>query len=287
MQPHIIKAIRMFPCQQDMLVIRTIQLSPKDESYIQAHVVEVYEVPSTPGDWSYRNATDRYVIHGPLVSNFHISDYGIPTSTGDHPYLHVDHEPPPPISIYLETVEPVGVIHHILWPTPITIPGTPAHPSVTKYYYNLDHVCWQTQHISAPLATLVLPGAYRSLMYTVMTDDRKDARSMINLRRYVNPEFQKTTYPVPRGDMSADILRKKYPPVPARIYCSLPLDEEGQHLYQNGGLAAISWDEGIGRVCLASEKEEQIQILDFAHIVHPDARFARWKRNQEIVMQGS
>jgi hypothetical protein len=154
-----------------------------------------------------------------------------------------------------------------------------------KYHYTLDHVCFQTQHISSPHVTHVLPGAYRALMYTVMNDDRKDAPSLVSLRRYVNPEYQYADYPVARVDRSTRILRKKLPVVPKNIYCSFPLDENCQQHYQNGGVAAITWDEGIGRVCIAAENEMQIQIMDFAHVVQPDARFARWKRNQDIALQ--
>lgn len=272
----------MLPGQNNMLVVRCIQVISKDQTdATQVTLVELFDLPDVPGKCIRAHPTDRYV-RPDYCSAVHISDYGIPNND-----LPLPPGPPPPISIFFQTLHPIGVIHHVLWPDLVTIPATGTRPASTKYYYPLQYVCFQTQHISAPLVTRVLPGARRALMYTVLPGDRKDAPALVSLRRYVNPEYQHQAYPVPREDRTAHILRKKWPSVPPKIYASFPLDPDSQQLYQSGGLAAIAWDEGIGRVCLASEHGEQIQILDFAHMVHPDARFARWQRNQAIVMQGS
>ena len=199
--------------------------------------------------------------------------------------LRASSDPPPPISIFVQTIHPNGVIHHLVWPSAEYIPATRTRNATVQYYYTLEHVCFQSQHVCSPLVTHILPGVYRALMYTVMEDDRTDAPSLVSLRRYVNPEYQYADYPIPRVDRSTRILRKKLPAVPCNIYSSFPLDEKCQQHYQNGGIAAITWDEGIGRVCIAAENEMQIRILDFAHVVHPDARFARWKRNQDMVLR--
>lgn len=280
--PHDIKAIRVFPTQRDILVVRTITFPDRTE----LHLVEIYNISNMqPIKVNWKNAESRYLIENQPASNVHISDYGIPTFTGDQPQLRASYDPPPPISIFVQTVNPTGVIHHVLWPSADYVPATSIRSASIRYYYTLEHVCFQSQHISSPLVTHVLPGAYRALMYTVMEDDRKDAPSMVSLRRYVNPEYQYADYPIPRVDRSTRILRKKHPVVPTNIYGSFPLDENCQRHYQDGGVAAITWDEGIGRVCIAAENEMQIQILDFAHVVQPDARFARWRRNQDMVIR--
>ena len=280
-QRHDIKAIRVFPTQREILVIRTLTF----DGSTQLHLVEIYNISNlstTAPNW--RHPTDRYLIENQLVSNFHISDYGIPTSTGDQPRLRAEFTPPPPISIFAQTVQPTGIIHHVLWPSAAPVRETATRPASTRYYYSLEHVCFQSQHICSPLVTRVLPGAYRALMYTVMGDDRTDSPAMVSLRRYVNPEFCHSTYPITRVDRSAVILRKSHSMVPGNIYCSFPLDKDTLEHYQNGGVAAITWDEGIGRVCMAAENEMHIQILDFAHVVQPDMRLARWKRNQDMVL---
>lgn len=280
-QPHDIKAIRVFPTQSDILVVRTISFPDRTES----HLIEMYNISNLqPLGATWKQAQSRYIIENQPASRVHISDYGIPTFTGDQPQLRASHDPPPPISIFVQTVNPNGVIHHLIWPSADIVPATATRSASTRYYYNLEHVCFQSQHICTPLVTHVLPGVYRALMYTVMEDDRKDAPSMVSLRRYVNPEYQYADYPISRVDRSTCVLRKRLPVVPSNIYGSFPLDESCQQHYQNGGVAAIAWDEGIGRVCIAAENEMQIQILDFAHVVQPGARFARWKRNQDIVL---
>jgi len=50
----------------------------------------------------------------------------------------------------------------------------------------------------------------------------------------------------------------------------------------NHGLTAITWDETIGRVCIACGNELKIHILDFAAAVSPDSRFQRWQLTQQI-----
>jgi hypothetical protein len=228
----------------------------------------------------------RYHLENQLISNVYISDHGIPAFTGEHQsVLRASDDPPPPISIFFQTEMPNGIIHHLIWPTVYYRGITPDRRILKWCFYTLSHVCFQSQHISSPLITHVLPGVYRALMYTVTEDDRKNAPSMVSLRRYVNPESRYTEYPIEPVDRSTHIMRRKLPLVPSNIYGSFPLDEHIQQHYQNGGIAAITWDEGIGRVCIAAENEMQIQILDFAHVVHPDARFARWKRNQDIVLR--
>lgn len=273
----------MFPTQQEILVIRTITFPDRNES----HLIEIYSLRNMESSpkVNWKHAESRYLIENQRASNIHISDYGIPNLTGELSVLRASSDPPPPISIFVQTIHPNGVIHHLIWPSVAYVLATRTHRATVQYCYTLEHVCFQSQHICSPLVTHILPGVYRALMYTVMEDDRRDAPSLVSLRRYVNPEYQYADYPIPRVDRSTHILRKKLPVVPLNIYRSFPLDENCQQHYQNGGIAAIAWDEGIGRVCIAAENEMQIRIMDFAHVVHPDARFARWKRNQDMVLR--
>lgn len=244
------------------------------------YVVEIYDAPCEAGGFTERDPKDLYVIEDRRVSGFHISDYGIPSTSGDQPTLRHTSGPPPPISIFFRTLDPIGVIHHVLWPAHVEIPATLTQAAKTVYYYSLDHVVPQTKHVSSPHVTHILPGAYRALMYTVPTADRSDTPALIRLRRYINPEIQHADYPLPKEDTSEPILRKKRRALPFNVYGTFDLPRHVKQLYQEEGVAAITWDEGIGRVCIAAKDEMNIRILDFAHVVQPDARFAQWKRSQ-------
>ncbi|KAF8899288.1 hypothetical protein BD779DRAFT_1465227 [Infundibulicybe gibba] len=277
-QPHRIEAIRILPGQKDILVVRTITTSPTSK----LHLVEIFDAPEG-GGMTLRHAKDIYTIQDKNAVSFHISDYGIPGTTGDQPKLRHMNGPPPPISIFFRTVDPIGVAHHVIWPAHFEIPATTTRAAETRYFYNLDHVTDQSFHVSTPHVTHVLPGAYRALMYTISSEDRKDAPSLVSLRRYINPEIQYTDYPVPKVDTAEPVTRRERHPMPWNVYSSLKMPQHVQQVYQQGGVAAITWDESIGRVCIAAEDEMKIRILDFAQMIQPDARFAQWKRSQAFL----
>ncbi|KAF8868098.1 hypothetical protein BD779DRAFT_1482373, partial [Infundibulicybe gibba] len=138
-------------------------------------------------------------------------------TTGDQPKLRHMNGPPPPISIFFRTVDPIGVAHHVIWPAHFEIPATTTRAAETRYFYNLDHVTDQSFHVSTPHVTHVLPGAYRALMYTISSEDRKDAPSLVSLRRYINPEIQYTDYPVPKVDTAEPVTRRERHPMPWNV----------------------------------------------------------------------
>jgi hypothetical protein len=122
-------------------------------------------------------------------------------------------------------------------------------------------------------------------MYTVMPDDRTDTPGLVKLRRYINPETKPSDYPRTEGeDTSEPISRKLRPLVPWNVYSTFEVPSSlKRRINEEGGISAITWDEGIGRVCIASRDQITIRILDFAHMIQPDARFAAWKRGQAII----
>lgn len=256
------------------------------------HLVEIYDIPtgaqSKAGRIIDTHAKDRIVIDNKRLVSFHISDYGIPSIGSDHPNLRHASGPPPPISIFCRTVAPIGMIHYAAWPTHVKIPATTTEGPKTRYYYSLGHVCYQSLHISSPHVMHVLPGAYRALMYTVMPDDRTDSPGLVKLRRYINPETQPYDYPLPEEDTTEPVSRKARPLVPFNVYSCFEVPRSfKQKINEEGGISAITWDEGIGRVCIASRDGRTIRILDFAHMVQPDARFAAWKRSQALLHSNS
>jgi hypothetical protein len=87
--------MRVFPTQRDILVIRTITFQDRTESQL----VEIYNISNLhPTGVNWRHAGKRYLIENQPASDVHISDYGIPTFTGDQPPLRPSYNPPPFLS---------------------------------------------------------------------------------------------------------------------------------------------------------------------------------------------
>ncbi|GLB43621.1 hypothetical protein LshimejAT787_1401330 [Lyophyllum shimeji] len=281
-QAHSIRAVRHLPYQREMLVFRTITISPpanEPQAPIRLlQVLEIYEMPSKIGGAELVYPKDAYVLGNQTVANVHISDYGIPTTNGEDYRLQFHYQPSPPISVYLETTAPTGVLHYVVWPSR----KANKYGSFT-YFYNLEYVCIQTRHNCEPYVAHVVPGALRAIIYTSHMDDRKDAVTLHSLRRYLNPEFQTKNYPVPRVNRSSNVMRKKVPKMPVNVYGTLDTNPAALELYRQNGVAAITWDEGIGRLCIAAGNTPQIEVVDFANVVHPDKRSERWKQAQEYV----
>ena len=277
LQPHYIRAVRHLPNQKEFLVIHSIVFEKRSHD----HILALYDMPLGEGRTRVESKASYELLWDSLVDTFHISDYGIPTRNEDNYRLRRDSLPPPPISIYMETVKPnLGIRHVVLWPSVKLSQGVSCDRPEKTYYYSLEHIAHQTTHTCPNYRAKVLPGAYRALTYTVHQTDRTATPALVHLRRYVNPEYQLVGYPIPRVPKSSRIMRRKHPPLPLNMYCSFDLDAEMRELYGVDGVAAVAWDEGIGRVCLAAGNSDWIDILDFAHVVQPENRFGQWKMCQ-------
>lgn len=234
------------------------------------HLLEIYDHPSNGG--RFADPKDIYVMGYNDITKVHISDYGVPTTKEESYHLQLDYQPSPPISIYTELQNPSGVVHEVVWPS-----CTENEKGEKRYFYTLDHVCFQTRHDSEPRVTHVLPGAYRAFTYTSVNDDRKDAPSLVSLRRYINPEYQSKDYPVPRVDRSCSAMRTKLNTMPPNAYATIDGSSSAIEYYRQNGVGAITWDEGIGRVCIADGKTTQVEMVDFASVTRLDRLFRPWQ----------
>ncbi|KAF5385016.1 hypothetical protein D9615_001024 [Tricholomella constricta] len=281
-KPFAIKAFRYLPDQADILVFLSIQLdvpatddSPAVTQYLQ--IAEIFKEPELDGGIEV-----GYPFDVEILGNANINDVTVHVS--DHPSLttipgqsHPQHSdpPPPPISVFMENEKSSSLAHYAIWPSRLE------EPTHYLYYYDLEHVCFQTRHDCDPLyVSHVVPGSLRAIVYTARKDDRKDAVKLDSIRRYISPEFQKNEYPIPRHHHYSDVMGKKFRKMPTNTYGTVPLDSKGLQPYKTNGLAAIAWDEGVGRLCLAAANTPQIEVVDFAVVVHPDRRFDQWKRAQ-------
>jgi len=129
-------------------------------------------------------------------------------------------------------------------------------------------VTFQSRHDTDNTVSHVLPGAYRTLIYTIPAEDRTATPSLLDLRRYISPETQPYDYPMDiDGDANEDqSIMKKRKNIPYNIYSSLAIPQRLATTLMEDGVTAVAWDEGIGRVCIAASDDSTIHILDFAQV---------------------
>jgi hypothetical protein len=233
------------------------------------YLIEIYNTPVC-GETTILGATDRYIIDNRHIASFQISDHNLATRHDNsiQPSLPAANGPPSPISIFCRTTQPHGLQHYMVWPTHVDLPPFPGSKQQKSYYYSLSNVSFQSRHVCDPNIAHVLPGAYRTLLYTVPSDDRTDTPALLNLRRYITPEAQPFDYPVaPEDDRNTEQrVMKKRKLIPSNIYSSLVIPKKLAASLKEDGVTAVAWDEGIGRVCIAASYDSVIHILDFAQV---------------------
>lgn len=185
--------------------------------------------------------------------------------------------PPSPISIYMRLRDPCGVTHYTVFPKMDIF----EHNKIQyfRWKYTVDqYVVGQSTHICEHSA-YVLPGLFRSIIYTVPKDDRSETPKLLALRRYFNPSFPPVEYQYPvRDNENEAMLGKKRFRRPALLHSSFKLPEDVFDALNKQGIGAITWDEGIGRVCVVSAKDRtKIVVLEFSAVVQADLRYAKWK----------
>ncbi|KAJ6520192.1 hypothetical protein C8R45DRAFT_52401 [Mycena sanguinolenta] len=272
---HQVRTIRVLPEQNDVIVIRTVVAEESPGHPLVQHVVEMFHIPTTAGDGTVQ-PFERWPVDPRSYTSFHISDPVTASIGVDHPNIQPSSGVPPPISLFCLTAEPVGMAHYLIWPQIVEEPNKPA-----RYYFNLEYVVPQTVHVSSPWPTHVLPGASKALVYT-LENENKDMPRLLSLRRYLSPQLQPLASLRGMEDPTEPISRRDRPALSKRYYSSFNITRYIRGKLDQHGLAAITWDETIGRACIACGNEHKIIILDFASAVTPDSRFQRWKLTQQI-----
>ncbi|KAL0572950.1 hypothetical protein V5O48_009022, partial [Marasmius crinis-equi] len=283
---HRIRTIRVLPQQNRVLVFRTIVLVGVLASETHdVHMIEVFDIPEVDNDTYERanntqrirtaHAVDRVYIEGKHVVSVHISDYPTISKSLDLPplYEHKDNTPLTPVSIYVRTTKPWGIVHYELFPV--------RNPDTNEWSYVLDSVIPQTVHISDPIDTRVIPGTTRSLVYTVPGDDRSDHPKLLSLRRYFNPRYAPDDYKsfVVKDHLAVPVLDKDRYPKPTLLYSSFDSCDPTYNGINEKGVSAIAWDEGTGRVCIAARGDMEIVIMDLGRVINAsDPRFEEWRK---------
>ncbi|EMD32513.1 hypothetical protein CERSUDRAFT_77231 [Gelatoporia subvermispora B] len=249
---HTIRAIRMLPCQNQVLVVREIGAPLEGE-----HVLEIYDI-IPPGDELTelaRDATDIEWLETDTIgvlSGIQLSDHGLPTTLDAS--FHTARAPQP-ITLWAHRhlrLAPQdtqrgrhpyaysGLLRAVLYPERTPEGG---------YRYTLERL--------APLRAIPLAGGYvlhalvgaqRSLVYMTHEEDLRATPRVRGLRRFCDPGLVSYEAALARADKECFTRKIK-----------VPKDVEW------GAVAAMAWDESIGRLCVAEWMSDVVHVLDFSH----------------------
>ncbi|KAG6856821.1 hypothetical protein H0H87_000293 [Tephrocybe sp. NHM501043] len=255
------RAIHPLPKQNQILLFRTISVKHLSTGRCaDMHFAELFDMlPENSIATTMSGPASSCHIADKKYSKVQISDYDMPSNHGEGYRLQSDSHPIPPISIFLTKEDPVGIEHHILWPkVKEDKPG--------EYIYSLDQVIVQTNYQTKGYRPHFLPGAFRAILYTTPENDVSDAPPLLTLKRYINPEFQLSSYLIKRVNRSSDAERRELRKMPINVYSFVKIPQDIKEKYKNDGLVAMAWDENIGRVCMVSGAARgTVDVLDFAH----------------------
>lgn len=254
----------MLPCQRQILVIREIGQPREGE-----HVLELFDdilSGDEPVEYA-RDAVDiEWLDHDTIgtLSNIEISDHGIPTALDSsvHAALRDARQPPAPhpITIWANRHQPVadtrrgmhpytytGLLRIVLYPERIEEPG--AAGPVVSYRYKFERM--------GPLRVIPLSGGYilrpivgsmRSLVYMTHEEDLRDTPRVRGLRRFCDPGLM--SFEEAERRMNQECFTRKI---------KVPKDIDMREV------AAMAWDETIGRLCVAEWMSDVVHVLDFSH----------------------
>ncbi|KIK62242.1 hypothetical protein GYMLUDRAFT_260384 [Collybiopsis luxurians FD-317 M1] len=278
---HKIRAMRVLPKQNQVLVIRTLRLRKLCEDQDQ-HSVELHTLPELGQLGAVSGQPDQYfIIENRNASSIHISDIYEPLRGHDQPFLYDPDARPPPLSIYvcgegLEGMENINIP-----------PDQYYDGHRMRWYYPLDH--WHEQQTvrDKQYHVRVLPGVHRALVYKVPVDDRTDHPKIKELGRYYNPGYTLSDYPHPaepdpEEEEGSSVVRQRYRR-PADEYLPFKFSSTAFEYIAQHGVSAMTWDESTGRVCVATQKNMKFLIMDVRMVVSPDDRFAQWRRVQGLM----
>ncbi|KAG6811268.1 hypothetical protein H0H92_008261 [Tricholoma furcatifolium] len=284
-----VKGVRHLPLQDSVLILRhvVIENTLSNEILQSFHSLEVMDIPNPESDSGFvrGQAPDTYSLGSKKVVGLRISDYTMPSTNGHDTdvKLRTDSQPLPPISVFVETADPGGIIHHFMWPAPRRRDIDPIpYSGPQDFYYSIEFITDQTVHQTPGLRTFIIPGVWRGIVYSIDENDRRDAPSLRKLRRYLNPEFTKS-YPVARVNRNSDVQKRALRNVSNNAFGDFliwDLDNDFVR-YREEGLAAIAFDETVGRLCIATGNVEGVlDIYEFGYSKPTSGKFMTWKRER-------
>lgn len=280
------RAFRYLPCQNGLLVVRTVAEAPGPDAptYI---VFEFYDFPDQTGPhvltalggWK---CADVWHLDG----EFTISDPEIPgkKTRPDHPDLLPKEICPPTLWVFAPSSDPKGLAYWWFRPQP---KPKARDSDPTEYHYTEVHDSAHF-HRNRDFHERALPGAERTLLVELDAAGRTEAMPLNRLRRFHwSAERFGQRYPHPLLGVCAPVT------APVEEDCVLAFtnigssENLGQEVSAAGGLTALAWDEGSGRICLAADGADHIRVCDLAPVVEPHRRLAfKWRENLLVPTPG-
>jgi hypothetical protein len=257
--------MRPLPQQQQILIVREVN-APHNRNQYPITAIELQDIPvNTTGHHLEieRASEDTVFMYDDRFSDIYISEHGSPNwvdesvhatlQRGDSAYK------PRPISIFCKTILPlIGLLRITFYPQrrdsslEPTVDPNLRLPIAHQYRYSLTY-CSPVRFVQchADSQYRVLPGSYRTLLYTVPWDDRTDTPSVLGFFRYHDEElFADEPEDLHDENMEVNVMRR-----PVR---RLPFN------YQGTKFSCLAWDETVGRICFAKPDSTQLLVLDFA-----------------------
>jgi hypothetical protein len=256
------------------MIVRTVGNIERAGTENVVYTIELYKIPHQWGTMRIQASfKDRVFLENKLISHFCFNDAPV-TCGDDHPTLKQEY--PPPISIYGQTIKEVGLIHINISPEPCQGQENAAakskRPGDVKWEYTLNYAVVQSRHVKLDQKAFVLPGMFRTLIVCVESDDRTDHPKVLNLRRYINPDWKPDNYKFYRRNHNREqLLVEGRTVIPRMLYASLDLPPNLTQELAEEGLGAIAFDEGIGRICLVPGRHrKEISVVDMSYMTKPE-----------------
>ncbi|KAF9486558.1 hypothetical protein BDN70DRAFT_941411 [Pholiota conissans] len=280
--PHRVRAFRYLPCQDGLLVIRTIASAPGVDAK-KFIAFEFYDFPretglhtlTATGGWKCADARG-------IDGDFTISDPEQPgtKTNADHPDILPKEICPPTLWVFAPSSAPEnrGIAY---WWFRAEPQEKERDSEPTRYVYAVETMVPHF-HRNTKFQERALPGTERTLLMELnATDARTEAVPLNRLRRFHWPRDRfEHRYPHPLLEVCAPVM-KPIEEDSVFAFANIGLSEKlGAKVTDLGGLSAVTWDEGSGRVCLAADGLDQITVCDLAPVVEPHMRLAyKWRQN--------
>ncbi|KAK0208997.1 hypothetical protein DFS33DRAFT_492216 [Desarmillaria ectypa] len=242
-----IRALRVIPRQNQFLVIQT--------SLENDHYAQIYRMPKFGKHNQEPDETRLLDIHG-FIPSFQISDnyQSMDYIPGHANYFQSLNYDPPPISIFVQTSNPPGLVHYTIMPM---------SDRADDVYYTVEGNSFTQQSRNDKAQYDVLPGIHRALVYKTVYDDTTQTQGIVELRRYLNKKRPHPAYISGFREVREPLLRRyameTWRPIP--VYLSITLPNEILQRIRTVGMGTIAWDEGTGRVCISS-RDGKVVVLD-------------------------
>lgn len=244
--------MRVIPPQTQVLVVRKVSVPPTIDEHPLC-CIEYFDIPlSASLNALPLEVTQDSVDMSPHLFNYdvvgaHISELGIPAAQ----FAGAVPEVPRPIHIFVRAIKPNSLWCVTIHPTPLeaqlgsmiqshAVSHSTAHQINHTYIYPMPDGFPSKGFLlnSDSNEFRVIPGAHRTIAYTVESGQRTETQRMITMYRYSDPDCG--------GTENLELVRLQ----------DFPIGEKH--------VAALAWDESIGRLCIAHKGDSIVWMGDYS-----------------------